>query len=175
MVDEFGENSSHDKKYLFYMLLVITSLSVQFILTKRLITKSSINLVVLAFWVYFFGLIGEFFYYIFECMYRGAWTIEDMPHILYELEEVIGVLIFSCFNEVINYILLLYLMKKTFITKASLYGILSAIVIIFFSYALGKIKSGLLWVETTVFLFGYILIFLEKRREKYIVKHRAEV
>eukprot|EP00347_Sterkiella_histriomuscorum_P001065 403373463 len=156
------------------MLIVILSSSIQFILTKRLISRSSINLVIFAFWVYLFGLLGTACIYVIECLQRGAWTIGDMPHILYELEEVIGVLIFSCFNEVINYILLLYLMKKTFITKASLYGILSAIVIIFESAYEGKIHSPLLWTEVVVFLTGYIILFVEKRREKYIVKHKTE-
>ena len=34
---------------------------------------------------------------------------------------------FSCFNEVFNYILLLYLMKKSYVSKAAVYGLLSAV------------------------------------------------
>lgn len=66
-------------------------------------------------------------------------------------------------------------MKKTFITKASLYGILSAIVIIFSSTIEGKIHSALLWAEVIVFLTGYLILFVEKRREKNVVKHKAEI
>ena len=174
IVDEYGENSAHDKRYLLYIALVIVSNSTQFILSKRCISRSQINLVVFAFWVYFFGIIGTGFFYIGECLSRGSWTIEDMPNILYQLEEVVGVLIFSCFNEVINYILLIYLMKKTFITKASLYGIVGSIVIILESTIEGKVTSVLLWMEVVIFMTGYLILFLEKRREKYIVKHKAE-
>ena len=136
--------------------------------------RSRINLAVFAFWVYFFGCIGTFTLYIFECLYRGAFTLGDMPTFLALIEEVIGVLIFSCFNEVANYILLLYFIKKTLVTKASVYGIVGSIFIIFESAFAGKIKSTLLTIETIVFLFGYIVIFLEKRREKYITKHKAK-
>ena len=121
LVDEYGENANHDKKYLLFMLIVIISLSVQLILTKRLLSRSKINLIIFAFWVYFFGVIGTFFIYCIECWQRDSWTILEWPAFLALVEEVIAVLAFSCCNEVVNYTLLLYLAKKTFITKASGY------------------------------------------------------
>ena len=47
--------------------------------------------------------------------------------ILLEKSEVIGVLSFSVFNEILNMMLILSLMKKDAVTKAALFGILSAV------------------------------------------------
>lgn len=91
-----------------------------------------------------------------------------MPHMLYLIEEVITVFMFSCLNEIANYILLLYFIRKTLVTKASVYGIVGSIFIIFVSIFSGKIQSVLLWFEIAVFLTAYIIIFLTKRREKRI-------
>ena len=74
--------------------------------------------------------------------------------------------VFSCINEVANYLLLLYFIKKTLVTKASVYGIVGSIFIIFVSIFSGKIQSALLWAEILVSLTGYVVIYLTKKREK---------
>ena len=96
-----------------------------------------------------------------------------MPRMLSLIEEVISVFIFSCLNEVANYILLLYFIRKTLVTKASIYGIFGSIFIIFVSIFYGKIRSVLLWSEIVVFMTGFVIIFLTKRREKRINKGKA--
>ncbi len=80
--------------------------------------------------------------------------------------------IFSCLNEIVNYLLLLYFIRKTLVTKASLYGIVSSIFIIFVTIFSGKIKSTLLLIEIVVFLIAYVIIFLTKRKEKKDLKKK---
>jgi hypothetical protein len=131
---------THDKWFLLYIMIVVMSNSVQFILTKLLLQKSKLmSIVAFAFWVYLFGCIGTSFLYCIECVLRGNWTIGDMPTMLSLIEEVITVFIFSCLNEVANYLLLLYFIRKTLVTKASVYGIVGSVFIIFVSIFAGKI------------------------------------
>ena len=140
-VGEYGENQSNDKWYLLYIMIVISSNSVQFVLTKILFSQSKMSTVTFAMIVYFFGALGSVCLYGIECEWarHGHWTIEDMPHMLYLLEEVVFVFVFSCINEVANFLLLLYFIKKTLVTKASVYGIVGSIFIIFVSIFSGKI------------------------------------
>ncbi len=106
--------------------------------------------------------------YCIECEWArgGNWTFGEIPKFLGLLEEVITVFIFSCLNEIVNYLLLLYFIRKTLVTKASLYGIVGSIFIIFVTIFSEKIKSTLLWIEIVVFLSAYVIIFLTKRSEK---------
>ena len=171
IVDELGEND--DKRYLFYILIVIMANSVQFVLTKLLLQKSRLSIVTFAVWVYLFGTLGSFALYIGECLWRGRNTLDDMPHMLSLVEDVIMVFLFSCLNEVANYILLLYFIRKTLVTKASVYGIVGSIFIIFVSIFSWKIRQPLLWAEIVVFLTSYVIIFLTKRREKRVNKKKA--
>lgn len=171
VVNEYGENG--DKRYLLYILITITCNAVQFVLTKLLLQKSKISIITFAMWVYFFGMVGSFGLYCIECILRGHWTVEDMPSMLFLIEEVITVFLVSCLNEVANYLLLLYFIRKMLVTKASIYGIVGSIFIIFVSIFKGKITSVLLWSEIVVFLSAYMILFLMKRREKRINKGKA--
>jgi hypothetical protein len=135
--DEYGENG--DKLYLLYIGIVIICNSVQFILTKLVLLKSKISLITFALWVYLFGTIGSMILYCIECEITRRWTIDDMPRMLGLIEEVLTVFIFSCFNEIVNYLLLLYFIRKTLVTKASVYGIVGSIFIIFVSIFSGNI------------------------------------
>ena len=117
-------------------------------------------------WVYFFGVLGTSILYVIECLWSKRWTINEIPKFLGLIDEVINVFIFSCLNEIANYLLLLYFIRKTLVTKASVYGIVGSIVIIFVTIFSDKIKSTLLWAEIVVFLSGYVIIFLTKRSEK---------
>ena len=104
-------------------------------LTKVLFSKSKLSIITFATLVYLFGALGTAGMYCIECIWarHGHWTIEDIPHMLYLVEEVVFVFVFSCINEVANYLLLLYFIKKTLVTKASVYGIVGSIFIIFVS------------------------------------------
>ena len=181
---EYGENAEKDKWYLLYIMIVIFSISVQFVLTKLLLLSSpKLNLLTFAFWVYLFGTIGTVFLYCIECLWarNGDWTIDDIPRMLQLVEEVIFVFLFSCANEIINYILLLHFLRKTLVTKASVYGILASIYIIFVTIFTGGIKSALLWCEIIVFLTGYVIISTNKKIEKLkkkklnIIKYIEEI
>lgn len=154
-------------------MIVIISNSVQFILTKLLMSKTKVKMIAFAVWVYFFGMIGSFLLYCIECLWRGQWTVEDMPYMLSLIEEVINVFLFSCINEIANYLMLLYFIKKTLVTKASVYGIMGSIFIIFMSIFSGKIRGLLMWSEIIVFLTAYVIIFLTKRRERRINKGKS--
>ena len=91
--------------------------------------------------IYFFGSLGSIGMYCIECVWarHGNWTLDDMPKMLALVEEVVFVFVFSCINEVVNYLLLLHFIKKTLVTKASVYGIVGSIFIIFVSIFSGKI------------------------------------
>lgn len=155
-----------DKRYLLYILIVIVSNAVQFILTKLLLSRSKISTITFSVWVYFFGVIGTFILYIFECLWSKRWTVNEIPKFLGLIDEVITVFIFSCLNEIANYLLLLYFIRKTLVTKASMYGIVGSIFIIFATIFSDKNISPLLWIEIVVFLSVYVILFLTKRREK---------
>lgn len=172
-VDEYGEREPPDKRYLLYIFIVVMCNSTQFILTKLLLLKSKISIVTFAFWVYLFGSLGSLALYIIECLWRGHFTLDDMPHMLFLIEEVIAVFVFSCLNEVANYLLLLYFIRKLLVTKASVYGIVGSIFIIFVFIFSDSNRTTLLWGEIVVFLSAYVLIFVTKRRERRINKGKA--
>ena len=79
-------------------------------------------------------------------------------------EAISGIIAFACMNEIFNYLLLLYLAKKLLVSKASLYGILSAIYILVYGFfhELHTIE----YFESIIFVAGYAIIFLEKKKEK---------
>jgi len=80
--------------------------------------------------------------------------------------QIFGVIFFSCFNEVFNYILLLYLMRKAVVSKAAVYGALSSLFVIVY----GMLVEFYQWqeyVETLMFFICYVILFFERRREKY--------
>lgn len=97
-----------------------------------------------------------------------------MPRMLYLIEEVIGVFIFSCINEVANYLLLLYFIRKMLVTKASVYGIVGSIFIIVVFVFSDKPRTPLLWCEIAVFSSSYVIIYLNKRREKRLSKGKQK-
>jgi hypothetical protein len=171
VVNEYGEREPPDKRYLLYIFIVVSCNASQFILTKLLLQRSKqLSIITFAFWVYLWGFLGSFTLYLIECFWRGHFTVDEMPHMLFLIEEVVAVFIFSCLNEVANYLLLLYFIRKMLVTKASVYGIVGSIfIIVVFTFS-DKPRTPLLWCEIIVFLSSYIIIFLTKRREKRINK-----
>ena len=80
--------------------------------------------------------------------------------------QIFGVIFFSSFNEVFNYILLLYLMRKAVTSKAAVYGVMSSV----FSILFGLIKSYYEPIQicaTCLYLVCYTILFFERRRDKY--------
>ena len=90
---------------------------------------------------------------------------------VFRAEEVINVLVFNSINEILTYILMLYLARKTFVTRASVYGIVSSLFVIIEGVVKGRYIrvdnhhwyiSVFTWVEIVLFLIGYALIFFER-------------
>jgi hypothetical protein len=46
------------------------------------------------------------------------------------VEECLNVLLFNSVNEILTYMLMLYLARKTYVTRASVYGIISSLFVI---------------------------------------------
>ena len=61
--------------------------------------------------------------------------------------------------------LLLYLMRKSLVSKAAVYGLLSAIFIVLDGLFYGKIDY-IQMVESVFFDIGYFILFFERKREK---------
>ena len=82
-------------------------------------------------------------------------------------------------NEALTYMLMLYLARKTDVTRASVYGIISAIFVILEGLFIGRYIreenhkwyiSAFTMVEIVLFLSGYTMIFFER----VTVKNKAK-
>ncbi len=87
------------------------------------------------------------------------------------VEECINVLVFNAVNEVLTYMLMLYMARKTYVTRASIYGIISSLFVIGEGVLQGRyIRTqnhtwfiGLFtWLEIILFIAGYCLIVFER-------------
>lgn len=96
-----------------------------------------------------------------------------MIEVMYSKEEIVGIMIFSCLNDSLNIVNLLYLMKKAFISKSSVYGILNALFIIGQGIVL-NVYDYIEYMQIIAFSFGYVSIFFERRRENHIKKKKTE-
>ena len=88
------------------------------------------NLLAVVFWIYFVGSIGTTLIFVFQCTSFTDAHWDQMVKVLYSKEEIVGILVFFCLNDGLNTVLLLYLLKKSYISKSSVYGIINAIFII---------------------------------------------
>ncbi len=96
-----------------------------------------------------------------------------------KVEECINVIVFNSVNEIFTYMLMLYLARKTYVTRASVYGIISSMFVISEGVVNGKFirQENHHWyisfftiVEILLFLAGYTLIFFER----VTVKNKAK-
>jgi hypothetical protein len=55
-----------------------------------------------------------------------------------KVEECINVIVFNSVNEIFTYMLMLYLARKTYVTRASVYGIVSSLFVICEGVAKGR-------------------------------------
>ena len=87
------------------------------------------------------------------------------------VEECINVIVFNSVNEIITYMLMLYLARKTYVTRASVYGIISSLFVILEGVVKNRYvkKDDHQWYisvftlfEIVLFLSGYTLIFFER-------------
>lgn len=151
-----------------YMATNIVTLAIAFILTKQIVTQTKVNLVIITFWVYFFGFCFTFILFLIQASTSSTTSVQnEILNIIFQKQEILGVLLFSCFNEIFNYILLLYLIRKSYVSKAAVYGLLSAI----FTVTEGIFYKEVDWLQISeIFLFdiGYFAIAFERRRDKRI-------
>ena len=73
-------------------------------------------------------------------------------------------------NDVLNYLLMLYLIRKTSVTRASAYGIMSTFFVIGEAIFTGKIQGIYTWVAIAIFNTSYAIIYFEKVRNKNKIK-----
>jgi hypothetical protein len=95
------------------------------------------------------------------------------------VDECINVLVLNSVNEILTYVLMIYLARKTYVTRASLYGIISSLFVIIEGIVKGRYVreenhkwfiTMFTWLEIILFLIGYALIFFER----VTVKNKAK-
>lgn len=84
-------------------------------------------------------------------------------------------------NEVANYVLMIYLAQKTFITRASVYGVVSTLYVIGEGVYAGRMGEGNIyftlgtWLEIVLFLSSYALIFFERIKNRNIARFKKRL
>lgn len=106
------------------------SAALNFIFMKKFVMRTQMNILAVVFWIYLVGTACTILLFVLECVIFQTATLRDMIEVMYSKEEIVGIMIFSCLNDSLNIVNLLYLMKKAFISKSSVYGILNALFII---------------------------------------------
>jgi hypothetical protein len=106
---------------------------------------------------------------------HGLMPLENLKLV----EECINVIVMNSVNEVLTYMLMLYMARKTYVTRASVYGIISSLFVILEGVYNARYKKQedhrwyitvFTFVEIFVFLTGYTLIFFER----VTVKNKAK-
>lgn len=82
----------------------------------------------------------------------------------------------NAINEIFNFIMMMYLARKTYIARASVYGIVPQLFVILEGIFTGRMGTHILdapwywfygsWTEIVCFLGSYTLIFTERVRNK---------
>mmetsp|Transcript_37851 Transcript_37851/g.27864 ORF Transcript_37851/g.27864 Transcript_37851/m.27864 type:complete len:199 (+) Transcript_37851:182-778(+) len=153
----------NDEAILVYMSVNLVCLATAFMLNKQVVSRTKLNLVVVTFWAYTFGFLCTF---IVMCIQADDGQLGDqLSKVFLQDMQVFGVIFFSCFNEVFNYILLLYLMRKGIVTKAAIFGSLSSLFVILY----GLVNGYYIWqaiIQICAFFISYVTLFFERKRDK---------
>ena len=115
------------------MAIVILSSAAANIFNKKFLTGTKVSIPQFALFAYVFALGGSFVIYLCENLWRygNPIKIELLPlENLSKAEEVINVILFNSVNEIITYLMTLYLASKTYVARASVYGIVSNLFVI---------------------------------------------
>ena len=128
---EWGEPENNTLPYL-WMIIVVLSSAAANIFNKRFLTGTKVNIVQFSLFAYFFSLLGSIVLYFIENLIRyGALQYDMFPFdSIVRAEEVLNVVVFNALNEIITYILMIYLARKTYVTRASVFGIISSLYVI---------------------------------------------
>jgi len=176
-IHDYGEDPNYNMPFAFLFIMVISAAMAN-IFNKKFLTGTKVNLVQFAFFAYIFAMCGTFCIFTGENIYRWG-TYMYWPFTVwgwFNAEEVSSVALFFQLNEVVNYVLLLYLARKTYIARASVFGIVSSSYVIFegiFAERFGIARWY--WIAGTFtdlgcMVIAYALIFFERIKNKNIAK-----
>ena len=77
----------------------------------------------------------------------------------------------NAINEIVTYMLMLYMARNTYVTRSSIYGIISSLFVILEGVIKDRVKdeeedrwyiAAFTWIEIIAFLIGYSLIVFER-------------
>jgi len=178
---EWGEPENNSLPYL-WMIIVVLSSAAANIFNKKFLTGTKVNIVQFSLFAYMFSLLGSIFLYFIENFVRFGYLKYDMFPFdnIVKVEEVLNIVVFNALNEIITFILMIYLARKTYVTRASVFGIISSLYVIIegiFSERINGDGEGSEWfrpvgtyLEIILFLASYTLIFFER----VTLKNRAK-
>jgi hypothetical protein len=164
------------------MIIVVLSSAAANIFNKKFLTGTKVNIVQFSLFAYLFSLLGSIVLFFIENLIRyGTLQYGIFPFdSIVRAEEVLNVVVFNSLNEIITYILMIYLARKTYVTRASVFGIISSLYVIIegiFAERINGDGDGAKWyrplgtyLEIILFLTSYILIFFER----VTLKNRAK-
>jgi archaellum component FlaF (FlaF/FlaG flagellin family) len=170
---EWGE-PENNRLPLLWMITVIVSTAVANIFNKRFLTGTKVSIVQFSLFAYLFSLIGSIVLFFIESLVRfGSLQYSMFPFDnIVRAEECLNVLVFNALNEILTYVLMMYLAKKTYVTRASVFGIISSLYLIIEGIFTDRINGdgqGSKWyrplgtyLEIILFFASYTLIFFER-------------
>lgn len=156
------------------MIIVLLSSAAANIFNKKFLTGTNCSIVQFALFAYLFALAGSMVLFLGENLVRYQ-TIKETPLSLVGItkaEEVLNVILLNSVNEIATYIMMMYLARKTYIARASVFGILASLYVIIEGVSAGRMGSGNWWwivgtyLEIVLFLASYALIFFERVQNK---------
>lgn len=164
------------------MIIVVLSSASANIFNKKFLTGTKVSIVQFALFAYLSSMIGSIILFFIENLIRfgglqyGMFPFENIV----KAEECLNVLIFNALNEIITYILMIYLARKTYVTRASVFGIESSLYVIIEGIFAGRINGDGqdsewyrpvgTYMEIILFIASYTLIFFER----VTLKNRAK-
>ena len=182
LVYDYGEEDDLSTLWLF---IVILSSAITNIFNKRFINQTKVSILHFGLFCYLFALIGSLVIFVGESYLRfGKFEYPIFTLIgLNKAEEIINIIVLNSVNEVFNFVLMIYLAQKTFVTRASVYGILSSLFVIFEGIIAGRIgmDEGVwyyyvgTWAEIVLFLSSYSMIFFERIKNRNIAKFKKKL
>lgn len=126
------------------MVIVVLSSAAANIFNKKFLTGTKVSIVQFSLFAYVFSLIGSLLLFFFESWIRfgslkyGMFPFDNVV----KAEECLNVVVFYALNEIITYILMMYLARKTYVTRASVFGIISSLYVIIEEIYAGKVNGG---------------------------------
>lgn len=113
-------------------------------------------------------------YFIENAWANNAFDFNIFPAAnLSNAEEVIGSILTNSINEVTNYIMMLYLARKTYVTRASAFSIIPPTFVIIYGLFNDRISTKKwYWLFGTIFdivlvFTAYGFIFFERAKNRY--------